>query len=140
MAAIKRDQPKPNSGWLMGILFCTLFGTIIFAGGYRKVYVTDEEVHQRIRSEIPTGSTYPQVTDFLTRYNWGGASKLLEFENFGTLDAMLSEEEKRVVKWYSTGGIHQTQKTLFGGRGIQIGFYYDKAGKLVTYKFEIYRY
>jgi hypothetical protein len=138
MASVKRDRQKPDFGWLMGVVFCVGLGAIIFAGAYKKTYITEDEIHQRIDSEIPTGSTYPQVTDFLKKYNWGGQSELSKFENFSTLDDMLSAEEKRPVKWTSTGGIRQAEKTLFGGRGIIMGFYYDKEGKLITYKLESY--
>jgi hypothetical protein len=120
----------------MGIVFCS----VIFVGGCHQVYITDDEVHQRIKSGLPPGSTLSQVNDFLKKQNWIGESERWEFENLGTLDNMLTEEEKQKIEWMSQGGIRETEKTLFGGRGIVIGFYYDKEGKLVTYKFYSYRY
>ncbi len=134
---IKRNQQKISSAWLMSILFCGA----LFAGGCTKVYITDDEVHQRIKSGLPLGSTHSQVNKFLKEQNWSGDPKLSEFKDWGgSLENMLTEEEKRNIKWYSTGGIRQTEKTLLKGRGILMGFYYDKEEKLVTHKLHSYRY
>lgn len=66
---------------------------------------------------------------------------MVEFKDWGgTLEQMLSEEEKRSIKWYSTGGIRQAEKTVLKAKGIYMGFFYDKEGKLVTYKLHSYRY
>lgn len=99
-----------------------------------KVYITDDEVNQRIQSELPSGSTLSQVNDFLKKQNWEGDTSLEKFHDFGTWDNMLTEEEKRKIKWISWGGITEAEKSLFGGRTISICFYYDKEEKLVTYK------
>jgi hypothetical protein len=137
MTHTNRNQQKISSAWLMGILFCGA----LFAGGCHKVYITDDEVHQQIKSGLPPSSTYYQVTDFLKKQNWGGKTELLEFKDWGgSLENMLTEEEKRNIKWFSTGSIRQTEKTLLKGTGITIGFFYDKEEKLVTYKLHSYRY
>src|SRR5688500_16749277 len=88
---------------LMGIFVCgvifVIVAGLIIDGRFKWVYITAEEVHQPIKSEIPPGSTYPQVTDFLKKYDWGGTSKLSEFDDFGTHDNMLTKEEKQKIKW-----------------------------------------
>lgn len=129
MYYVKRKQAKISFAWLMGIVCCGA----LFAVGCHKVYITNDEVHQRIKSGIPPGSTYDQVNEFLRKQNWG-SDPIREFESFGTLDEMLTEEEKRTIKWVSYGGIPEVEKTLLGGRGITMSFYYDKEVKLVTYK------
>lgn len=112
---------------------------VIFIVGCKKQYITVEEVHKRIRSEIPLGSTYSQVTDFLKKYNWG-TSELSKFEDFGTHADMLTNEEKQKIKWKSTGGIRTMEKDLFWSSGVEIAFYYDQEEKLITYNLVEYRY
>jgi hypothetical protein len=119
---------------LMGIL---CFGALLPIACH-KVYITDDEVNQRIMSELPPGSTLSQVNDFLKKQNWEGGTPLREFHNYGTWDNMLTEEEKRKIKWISWGAITKAEKSLFGGRSISICFYYDKEEKLVTYKIHSY--
>jgi hypothetical protein len=137
MTAIYRNQQKMSLAWWRVIFLCG----IVFTGGCKKVYITEAEMDQKIRAEIPPGSMYAQITDFLKKYNWTGdyVSELSEFEDFGTLDSLLTEEEKRTIKWRSEGGKREAEKTLFGGKTIQIAFYYDEKGKLVTYKLHSYR-
>ena len=132
----KRTQPKISFVWLIGIVFCG----VLLAAGCRKVNITEDEVRQRIKSGLPLGSNHSQVNDFLKAQNWNGDPKLSEFQNMGTLDNLLKEEEKRTIKWYSTGGIRDAEKTLFGGRTILMGFYYDEEGKLVAFTLSSYGY
>ena len=132
----RRSKQTVRFALMLGFILCV----VALAGACKVVNITTDEVHQRIKSELPPGSTYSQVTDFLKKYDWGGKSELLEFEDFGTLDDMLTEEEKRTIKLYSTGGIREVEKHLFGGRGIYFHFYYDQQGKLVTYKLQNYGY
>jgi hypothetical protein len=141
----KRKQPKTISTWLMNLAYygALLLMSIVFCGtlfaiGYPKVYITDDEVNQRIMSELPSGSTHSQVNDFLRKQNWSSGTPLQEFRDIGSLEYTLTGEEKRKIKWISMGGIREVERTLFGGRSIMICFYYDKDGKLVTYKFQNY--
>ncbi len=140
----QNDPWKIRSLWLMGLFLCCglIFLFVFFKildGGFRRVYITEEEVHQRIESGLPTGSTHAQVNDFLKRQNWIEDPELREFDNFGTLADMLTGEEKRKVKWYSTGGIRPMAKNPGWLWGMVMGFYYDQEGKLVTYKVQTYR-
>ena len=129
MTLSKREQQRIRSAWLIGILFCA----VIFAGGCTKVYITEQEVHQRIKSGLPPGSTYSQVNDFLRKNNWGGESEIIEFEGSGTHANMLTEVEKRKIKWQSAGGIQLVEKDLMWSWAIVMRFYYDQDKKLVTY-------
>lgn len=136
MTQTKRNQQMIRWVWVMGILF---YG-VIFTMGCKKVYITEQEVNQRIRSEIPPGSTYSQVNDFLKKYNWGGDSKLSKFEDMWTHDNLLTTEEKQKIKWNSGGGILTIEKGLIWSWGIHIEFYYDQDEKLVTYNLVKYSY
>jgi hypothetical protein len=138
------DPWKIRSLWLMGILLCCGFIFLfvffkIMDGGFSWVYITEEEVHQRIESGLPPGSTHSQVNDFLKQQNWIEDPELRRLDNFGTFADMLTGEEKRKVKWYSTGGIRPMAKNPVWLWVLVIGFYYDKEGKLLTYKVHTYR-
>ena len=148
MEEASRDSTQPDpwkdrSLWLMFIFLCcgciVLFVFFkILDGGFRRVYITEEEVHRRIESGLPPGSTHSQVNAFLEKQNWSGDPNLSGLD-LGTIADLLTEEEKRKVKWYSTGGIRPIAKNPGWLWGMIIGFYYDKEGKLVTYKFYTYR-
>ena len=65
--------------WLTVIVLCG----VIFSGVLHKTYITEDEVHRLIQSEIPPGSTYDQVTSFVKKHNWGVATQLFEFTDWG---------------------------------------------------------
>jgi hypothetical protein len=136
MPQAKGNQHKIVLAWWIGILSCA----IIFTVGCKTVYITEAEVHRRIRAEIPSGSTYSQVNDFLKKNDWGADRKLFEFEDFGTHDDMLTEEEKQKIRWTSSSGIRTIEKNLLWAWGIVMKFYYDQDEKLVTYNLVKYRY
>ena len=112
-------------------LLCLL---LLTAAACKKVIISEEEVHRRIKSELPPGSTNDQVNDFLKRQNWVWDPNYMAFEDGGTLENMLTVEEKRRIRWFTAGGIRGTEKTVLGETGILIHFYYDQGGKLVTYR------
>ena len=66
--------------WLTVIVLCG----VIFSGVLHKTYITEEEVHRLIQSEIPPGSTLDQVADFLRKHDWG-RSEPKEFTDWGAL-------------------------------------------------------
>jgi hypothetical protein len=136
MAETKSHPWKIRSLWLIGIVFCG----VICAGGCTKVKITDEEVYQRIKSDLPPGSTRAQVNDFLKKQKWGQTFILTEFNNSDPPAHLLTEEEKRNIKWYDTCGIQQTEKSFLYEKDIFINFYYDKEEKLITYKLYSIRY
>ena len=115
--------------WFTVIVLCG----VVFVALFHITYITEDEVHRRIQSEIPPGSTYDQVTDFLKKNGWIEQGNLMNYPDWGTtLTSLLSEEEKPNIKWYSNAGVRPVEKSLFEARGISIGFFYDKEGRLIT--------
>jgi hypothetical protein len=127
---------RRNFALLIGLLFCLL----MFTSGCKKVYITQKEVHHRIISEIPPGSTFAEVTDFLKKYGWDASTKLSTFHGSGSYGNVLTEEEKQKIKWTSNGGIQTIEKDMMWSWGLSMEFYFDENEKLVTYNIRDYRY